>query len=78
MCLISIEILLKLYFVFVTIMSNVTCPLAQENAVSTTNNALSCARVKAPKVLSVNENKYLRGYVFHFIEEASLITCGLR
>jgi len=47
---------------------------------TTTTNDGTCSRLTntVPEVLSVNENKFLRGYIFHYIEGATLITCGLR
>jgi len=74
----TIEILFNCFYVCVTYVSNVACPMSQGNSVSIPNNAHTCTRVTEPKVLHVNENKYLRGYVFHYLEGASLIDCGLR
>ena len=71
----NFEILYKLSFVCVTSVSKVACPSPQEHSVSTPT---TCTRVTEPKVLPENENKYLRGYVFHYLERATVTTCGLR
>jgi len=66
------------YFVIVVVLLQ----LAQVNTVLalTTTNDATCSRLTntVPEALSVNENRCLRGYIFHYIEGATLITCGLR